>query len=663
MSLMKLAPETVRLRRVAKAHAMGEFSMAEYRQARREVIDNFEPYRAAEDDTQPRLATNEIAGLAGSGGPRAGKHAGKRAGDRAGDKGKRGWSLWIGAALILLCLLAANSLLAPESAAADVHIPAVSERDPNPATSLRLNVSRVVLDGGLQAVEGLDRTELQGVVNAKLKEIRKRNAPGTHGFTAAELEEVGRFLNALGAHDGEAPLSARDAADLSALLAEQKIRRGLSVIELEEIAGAVQHRMRESGYFLAVAYLPTQNVTNGEVAISVLPGVLGDVQVAGTNERLARRFNDLVGRPVTRREINTRLYALNQVEGFSARASFAPGAEVGETQLNLDVLESRSLRGQIALDNYGDEHTGRQRLVLDGDLINPSGRGDVLSAGLIAAVDPDNQFLGYLDYAAPVGSRRQLRARLARNDFSTSADLEADGWLLDGVLETYLHRDQLTGLSWELGLGRHELNWASEGANVDQSVNLLSAAVNARRVWDQSRIAADFRLYADVGNIDGDTFAGQDDRFWDLGFALFGWHPFDLRWLPGRQKFALELKGQLAGSQLPSTRRLMLGGIGAARGFDRDVYLADQGMVLRSDLRTPLTLGELSLFADVAYGKSENELFPGWAHLANLGVAWDVRFGLHLLSSLSLATPITHKGSGGLDDDGVMFFWSLRYAR
>ncbi len=55
MSLMKLAPETVRLRRVAKAHALGEFSMAEYRQARREVIDNFEAYRAAEDDTQPRL--------------------------------------------------------------------------------------------------------------------------------------------------------------------------------------------------------------------------------------------------------------------------------------------------------------------------------------------------------------------------------------------------------------------------------------------------------------------------------------------------------------------------------------------------------------------------------------------------------------------------------
>ena len=84
---------------------------------------------------------------------------------------------------------------------------------------------------------------------------------------------------------------------------------------------------------------------------------------------------------------------------------------------------------------------------------------------------------------------------------------------------------------------------------------------------------------------------------------------------------------------------------------------------LFGDLKTPLALGELSLFADVAYGKDKNELYSGWAHLANLGVAWDVRLGQHFLSSLSWALPITHKGSEALNDDGAMFFWSLRFAR
>ena len=58
MSLMKLAPETVRLRRVAKAHAMGEFSLAEYRQARREVIDNFD---TASNPREARNAALHVA--------------------------------------------------------------------------------------------------------------------------------------------------------------------------------------------------------------------------------------------------------------------------------------------------------------------------------------------------------------------------------------------------------------------------------------------------------------------------------------------------------------------------------------------------------------------------------------------------------------------------
>ena len=54
MSLMKLSPETVRLRRIAKACAAGEFSQNEYRAARREVIENFRVPRVGDDDTQTR---------------------------------------------------------------------------------------------------------------------------------------------------------------------------------------------------------------------------------------------------------------------------------------------------------------------------------------------------------------------------------------------------------------------------------------------------------------------------------------------------------------------------------------------------------------------------------------------------------------------------------
>ena len=652
MRLMKLAPETVRLRRVAKAHALGEFSLLEYRQARREVIDNFEAASAGDEDTQPRIPQ-----------PRAETTVSIQV-----PASKSTGHAWIGWLLAVIALLAASQLFAAAGVAAEgVLIPAVAQRDPNPATSPRLPVLTVRLNAGevLVNTDWLDEGQIQAVIDARLNEIRRRNQPGDHGFTEPELAEIGRLLKALGAHGPDAGLTRADAADLSALLNEQQSRRGISVVELEEVAAAVQAELRTDGYFLAIAYLPAQMVVAGEVRLGVLPGVLGDVAVSGAGARLANRFNDLIGQPVTAREINTRLYALNQAPGFSAQASFEAAEKVGETQLNLTVLEKRGVRGNVALDNYGDRHTGRQRLVLSGDLINLAGRGDVLTAGLLSAIEPSNQLLGFVEYAAPIGSRRQLRGRLARNDFNTGGadSIEGNGWLLDGVLETYLYRDRLTGLSWEVGVARHDLGWlTAAGESIEQQVSSLSTALNARRVWDEVRVAADFRLYADVGSVNGDTFDGQNDRFWVLGFNLFGWHPFDIDMLPGRQKASIQLRGQLAGTQLPSTRRIALGGISAARGFERDVYLADKGLLLRGDLRTPLAWGELSVFADVVYGKDQNELTPSWAHLADLGVSWDVRVGRNFLSSLSWAIPITAKGTGDIENDGSKLFWSLRYA-
>ncbi|MEQ8991904.1 MAG: SHOCT domain-containing protein, partial [Pseudomonadales bacterium] len=49
MSFMKLPPEAVRLRRLARAHAAGELSEAEYRQSRRDLLDRFE---AAPDEVR-----------------------------------------------------------------------------------------------------------------------------------------------------------------------------------------------------------------------------------------------------------------------------------------------------------------------------------------------------------------------------------------------------------------------------------------------------------------------------------------------------------------------------------------------------------------------------------------------------------------------------------
>jgi hypothetical protein len=54
MSLLKLAPDSERLRRIARAYAAGEVDEEEYRRIRTEVIDGFVPDPHGGDDTQQR---------------------------------------------------------------------------------------------------------------------------------------------------------------------------------------------------------------------------------------------------------------------------------------------------------------------------------------------------------------------------------------------------------------------------------------------------------------------------------------------------------------------------------------------------------------------------------------------------------------------------------
>ena len=56
MTLLRLSPDSERLRRIAKAHAAGELSTPDYRRIRAEVIERFGGDAAVDhgDDTEPR---------------------------------------------------------------------------------------------------------------------------------------------------------------------------------------------------------------------------------------------------------------------------------------------------------------------------------------------------------------------------------------------------------------------------------------------------------------------------------------------------------------------------------------------------------------------------------------------------------------------------------
>ena len=119
MTLMKFSPETVRLRRVAKAYAAGEFSRSEYRATRREVIANFRADASSDDDTQRRDAVTVGSGAAVDPDQPRGRSA--------------TWLVMVALTMMVLGLVALE-------ARAGTVIGAVSERSSDPMSSPRLDL-------------------------------------------------------------------------------------------------------------------------------------------------------------------------------------------------------------------------------------------------------------------------------------------------------------------------------------------------------------------------------------------------------------------------------------------------------------------------------------------------------------------------------------------
>lgn len=666
MSLMRLSPECVRLRRMARAHAAGELSEAEYRAARREVIDRFAVTGAppADDDTRPRWPDEPTL----RNGARVAGRLGAVAQTADDDPALRPRWLWLLASALVVVAMLLGLPKAMASAATGLDVPPVRDRHPDPASSPRLPVSAIRVSweegdaGGADVIAGVDLADLQVVAEHALAAVRARNVAGAHGFTPSELEEVARFLNVLGVHETEGTLDAADARDLTALIRDQKSRRGVSVAQLEEVARAVQATVRDRGLFLAVAYVPAQRLDAGAARIHVLPGRLGDIVVEGGSPGpVTGAFAPLLGQPVTLAQISSRLQALNTLPGLTAQASFGPGAAVGESRLRLDVLEQRRFTASAMLDNHGDEATGDQRVGLGASWLNPRGVGDRLSLGGLMTVNPANQSYAYLDYDMSVADGYRLSARLGNNDFTRDGvtALDGDGLFADLVLRRNLSHTRQRALTLVMGASRHALDWDD---GVAQTVAMASAGLVGHRVWDAPRIAADAAASLSVGRVGGDRFAGQEREFWLLELDTQAWLPVSLPLLDGEQKLTLRASGQWSDSLLPATRRFAPGGAHRARAFDRGAFLGDRGLLLGLEVRVPVRLGELLVFADAGYADGRSEAGETWVSLADLGLGWDAELAPGLSSRLSWAQPVAARGTGGFDDDGSRFYWTLRYA-
>ncbi len=472
-------------------------------------------------------------------------------------------------------------------------------------------------------------------------------------------------------------------ASMDALLEQRRVAEpSFTIGKLEQIAGELTDLLRDNNLIVSYAYLPTQEVENGQVVIGVLGGTLGDIHVEGNRslsaDRIASPFGRLVGKPLQGNELESAILNLRDYPGVAPSAVLSPGTEVGTTDLTLRVLERR-FNLQAMADNYGSEATGEGRARIRFDWNNPLKRGDRLTVNFLQTFSPADGTYGGVNYEIPVGNRGLSFGALY--DLNTF-DATGGGIKTGGDSETIaVYARQKLKRSRELNLDL-TLDFLSKTASFDplftleqeDALSVLALGLDLEAVdrigmlgVNSLQLAYSHGFPDVLGSMgkDGVGDSGKiSTRVGSDGFRAGG--EFDkvigryqrLQQLNSSNAIVLRAFGQWSNDMLSPLEQLSLGGAYTVRAYPTAQELVDKGafgsaeytLNATSLMNIPSRNWDLnfSLFYDYAYGKLVNALQSERSTVKlggyGAGVHFEYRWpgGQGVLLRLEVASPTTN---------------------
>ena len=418
-------------------------------------------------------------------------------------------------------------------------------------------------------------------------------------------------------------------AELHALIADA-IGRELDFAALQQLTERVTAYLKKSGWFLARAYMPKQDVTEGNIEIALIAGRLsqkepvritadGKLALRIDPERLKAIANRQLpaGAAAREDELNRAVLLMNDLPGVAARARLEPGDQEGETRVILALDQGPLLSGNITADNHGSRDTGIERLNGSLSVNDPFGIGDQITAG---ATESAGTHLARLGYSLPLGSdgiklnvgytdmRYTVRSATGR-----ASGLEGESQTTTaGVMYPWL-RSRTANLYVNLGHAHKALVDRSNAGDIrNKTVDTTTLTLSGDRLDNLGGGGLNsFSLGLVAGKLDLNlpTDAAADA----VGYRTAGSYQKinytlgRLQKLPGAFTLFANLTGQQANKNLDSSEKLYLGGPAGVRAYPGSEGGGDSAQILNLEVRydwpgsTPLGNLQLQAFYDAGW--------------------------------------------------------------
>lgn len=419
--------------------------------------------------------------------------------------------------------------------------------------------------------------------------------------------------------------------------------RDLTLADLRAGAARISAFYNSRGYFLAQAYLPAQDVSDGAVEIAVVEGRYGKIDVRNQSGLADGRARQVLsgldsGDLVANGPLERRLLLLSDIPGVRVKSTLSPGSAVGTSDLVVDIDRGRRVTGSVEADNAGNRYTGTYRAGGTVNLNNPTGLGDLLSLRVLAS--EGGLAYGRASYQAPVGDATlgiaftHLQYELGREFRVLEGEGTAD---ILSVFGSYpLIRSRRANLYALAGV---------DAKSLEDEIGLVSTKSDKRLGVANLGLAGDWR----------DRFGGGGSNLFSVGIAV---GELDIRSPAEREADALtarsdggfgkvqgsvsrlqslggplslygSVRGQLAFDNLDSSEKIQLGGAYGVRAYPEGEAYGDHGYIATLEARLMLNRrdeglpGQFQLIGFVDAGEvqfAQDRWFPGSNRAALSGI-------------------------------------------
>ena len=186
------------------------------------------------------------------------------------------------------------------------------------------------------------------------------------------------------------------------------IGKELSMAELQDAADAVARLFSDKGLLVRAFFPPQEIKSDGVVVLKIIEAKFGGVKfdenrTVRTNRERIAKYIYAVNQPgdlINTKKIEAVIFLLEELPGVDVKTEIQPGEVEGVANLYISLMDKPLITGSVVGSNFGNTSTGNEQGLLNLNLNNFFGYGDLFSVNALAN---QGTTYGKVAWYAPIG--------------------------------------------------------------------------------------------------------------------------------------------------------------------------------------------------------------------------------------------------------------------